>query len=352
MTGQPLHPFSLDLDLLDRMLNFEIADDPHYSGLEIQRFDDPDHGRGMLVFVNRRDDGRTDVYVEPGLAVDRANYAIGAGLGSWTETEFDTARLVVDPTGVRADVRFTDAAGRLIEVHLGDRTPGGRRMAAFLAPMGADITEPRSLPLVWMSQFDLLHRRGPDPIVRIDGRRAALGHLPAEPVLRRRLIKVTSDLCVVAVNPGHPDPVPLVADVAAVGDARGTRTVVAAAGDHEARLDLDPPLPDLGAPAVEPADGAWTVAIDGTPIVGGSWRVRRGDGETRVELDVTEGWAPRGLPPLMSIVTRVAPVFRTWPTTYRWAARIVDGDPPTMTSTWVRTDGVRGDSYRSMTGSG
>jgi hypothetical protein len=41
-----LCPFDLQVWDVDRMLNFEITDDPHYEGLELQVFDDPLHGRG------------------------------------------------------------------------------------------------------------------------------------------------------------------------------------------------------------------------------------------------------------------------------------------------------------------
>lgn len=348
-----MHPFSLDIDLLDRMLNFEITGDPDYSGLEIQAFDDIDHGRGFLVFLGRSDNGKTDVYFERGLRLDPATYAIGNGLGEWIETEFEIAILDVDAGGVSANVRFTDTNGRLIDVQAGDRTPRGRRTAAFLAPMGAAIAEPRSLPLIWMSEFDLLHRTGPPPIVRIDGREADLGRLPAEWLTRRRLIKITSDLCAVAVNPSQEHPVGIDAletGGETVGGDRGTEALVGFAGGHEARLRFDPPFPDLGEPSnVGSSTGAWSVTIDGTPIVGGAWRVRPGDGEVRVDLEVIDGWQPKGLPLLMSIVTRVAPVFRSWPTTYRWTATIVDGDKPTMTSQWTRTDDDRGESYRSLT---
>src|SRR5215211_1219310 len=47
--GQLLCPFDLQMWAVDRMLNFEITDDPHYQGLELQVFDDPAHGRGMIV---------------------------------------------------------------------------------------------------------------------------------------------------------------------------------------------------------------------------------------------------------------------------------------------------------------
>jgi len=351
--GAPLHPFALKIDLLDRMLNFEITGNPHYSGLEIQGFDDPVHGQGILVFLGRSDDGRTDVYFERGLRLDPASYAVGNGLGKWLETEFEIASLDVDASGVRANVCFADTEGRLIEVRAGDLTPRGRRTAAFLAPMGAAITEPRSLPLIWMSKFDLLRRTGPSPIVRIDEREVNLGRLPAEWLIRRRLIKITSDLCAVYINPSQEDPVPmdkLETGGETVGGECGIEALAGSAGGHQARLTFDPPFPDLSEPSsVGSSTGTWSATIDGTPIVGGAWQVGPRNGEVRVDLEVIDGWQPKGLPLLMSIVTRVAPVFRSWPTTYRWTATIAGGGRPTMTSQWSRTDGDRGESYRSFT---
>jgi hypothetical protein len=354
--SRPAHPFSLRLDVLDRMLNFELADDPHYTGLEIQGFDDPVHGRGTLVFLNRRDDATTDVYAEPGLRLDRDTYAIGGGLGRWIETRFDVARLDVGPKGVDAEVRFTDADGRAIEVRAGDRTPRGRATAAFLAPMGAAITRPRSLPLVWMPRFDLLRRSGPPPVIRIDGREARPGRLPLEPLTRRRLVKVASDLCAVSVNPSRDEATPLetvTAGVDTVAGGDGTAAVVGTAGGHEARLAFDPDFPDLGdLAAVRPGRGEWTISIDGTAVIAGTWQTTPVHGAVGVDLEVTRGWRPKGLPLLMAIVTRVAPVFRRWPTTYRWTATVTGGPSPTMTSRWVRTGSERGESYRALTGSG
>jgi hypothetical protein len=48
----------------------------------------------------------------------------------------------------------------------------------------------------------------------------------------------------------------------------------------------------------------------------------------------TRGWKPAGLPPLMAAVTRLAPVFRSWPTTYRWSGTVTLGDRPTLRSRW------------------
>jgi len=348
----PLHPFSLELDMLAGMLNFEIADDPHYSGLEIQSFDDPKHGTGMLVFLNRRGDGRVDVYLEPGLQhIDPANYAIGNGLGEWIETEFEKCSLDISDTGVNAETRFTDIDGRLIEVQASDRTPRGRRTAAFLAPMGAAIAKPTSLPLIWMSKFDLLRRSGPSPLVRIDGRPAKLGRLPAEWLTRRRLIKVTSDLCSIAVNPTPAQPATLEpgGQEVEVSDI-GTTAVVGEAADHLVRFEFDPPFPDLREHP-ESGHGRWSIAIDGKRTISGDWNLNQSNGQMVVALEVTEGWRPKGLPLLMTIVTRVAAVFRTWPNTYRWRAAIGMEEHPEVITAWERTENDGGESYRSLTGS-
>jgi hypothetical protein len=90
--------------------------------------------------------------------------------------------------------------------------------------------------------------------------------------------------------------------------------------------------------------------IDDTrAVVGGSWTVERRQDHADLVLDVTRGWTPRGLPPLMAAVTRVAPVFRTWPTTYRWSATITLGDPPMLRSCWQRKSSQRDQSYRRLT---
>jgi hypothetical protein len=53
----------------------------------------------------------------------------------------------------------------------------------------------------------------------------------------------------------------------------------------------------------------------------------------------------------MRTVTSLVPVFRRWPTTYRWSATVRLGEPPTMTSRWERTGGSD-DSYARATSRG
>ena len=337
-----IQPFSLRLDEMALMMNCELTDDPHYAGLEIQVFDDDRHGAGILVFVERRSDRRIDVYHEAGLRLDRSGYGIGGGLGRWEQAVIDPSVVEFTTTGVHVDVGLTDASGRRIEVRIDDRDGRQRRLAALLAPMGAAVEHPTSLPLVWMPRFDLVRDVGREPEVLIDGRRAATGRLPGAALHRRRLIKVAEDLCAVWVNPAQDGPLS--------PSGPGPGVVVASAGEHEARLELTPPL-DLESMAPRSSvEGSWTVGVDAAPaLTGGTWRATRQDGTVRLVMEVTRRWRPRRLPVLMRLVTTVIRTFRVWPTTYRWEAVIELGATPTMRSRWVRTGAGRADDYRRAT---
>lgn len=337
-------PLAVQVDLINAMLNFEIVDHPVYQGMEIQHFDDAVHGTGMLVMLVRTADGQVDVYRQPGLSVDPAGYGINAGLGDWLTASIEPAKLTPTPIGVHAAVRFHDSSGRLIEVYVDDRDGRTRRPAALLAPFGSAIENPASLLLVWMRQFDLVRTSGQQPVIRIDGQPVTIGRLPGVRLHRRHLIKYAADLWAVEVNPD---------DGGGGSDAHNASLVAQLPGDRtpRARLTMDPPIPPPAAvPAGPPVRGTWTVGIADVPAVtGGTWVASRTGDTVELTLDVTRRWWPRRLPLLMRIVTTLAPVFRRWPTTYRWTARTTVGAEPKVTAGWHRTGRQRDASYRRVT---
>ena len=350
-----LWPLGLTVEQGPVMLNCEL-DDPVYEALELQWFDDAQHGTGMLAFLQRREDRRVDYYVQTGLTVDRTGYELGGGTGRWVETDFARAWLEIGADGVVAQACFTDVDGRAIDVAVDDRDAGRRRPGELLAPVGAGIEEPRALLLVYLYGFDLVRRGGLEPVVRIGGRPASPGRLPGAWLHRRHLIKAAgaltvARLCPVPGDEAGPEQVSVAGTVHV--DATGNR-LTGASVEHDgasAQLVLEPGLPALaGLPDGSPATGVWRVHVDGRPITGGRWRATRHGDEVDLGLDVTRRWRPPpGLPPLIRIVTRVVPVFRRWPTTYRWRATVTLGEPPTMTSGWERVGGGRDDSYRRAT---
>ncbi len=350
--GRPVWPMTVAVDEIACMLNLELADDPTYDGVELQWFDDDRHGSGMLAFLSRRDGRQIDYYVEPGLQLDRAAYQIGGGTGSWNEIIFDEARLVVTVDGVDAAARFTDVDGNTVEVRVDDRDGRARRPAALLAPVGAAVEAPVSLMLVWMPRFDLVRDAGTDPLIRIAGRHATIGRLPGERLHRRHLIKYAAPVVVALVNAaedGRPS-TPGECQRFEHDHTGALTTVWCAHAGHEAKLVLDPGLPDPG----ELADGSvsighWHVEVDGARLTGGAWHASRRGGTVECSMEADERWQPGRLPWLMRVVTTVVPVFRRWPTTYRWQAEIPLAPDVPVTSRWERTTTEMATSYRRTT---
>ncbi|GGC03889.1 hypothetical protein [Cellulomonas carbonis] len=347
-------PFALRLDPLAAMLNAELSDHPVYDGVELQWFDDDVHGTGMLAFLSRREDRTVDYYAAPGLRLDPRGYGIGRGTRSWTVTTFDEATLRVEPDGVVARVRFTDVDGRTVEVDVDDRDGRPRRRARMLAPVSSGIESPRSLLVVWMHEFDLVHVTDRPPAFRIDGQDVATGRLPGRALHRRHLVKYAGPLCSVELCAGDADPARPDDDarVETTADGSGVRAVVVARPPHSARLLLDPPFPDPA--ALEPAaarSGRWALHVDDAPVTTGAWHLERSDDDVAIALDRLTPWRPVALPPLMRVVTRLVPVFRRWPTTYAWHGTATVASPGAVTGTWRRTGGHDGRAYRRATGS-
>ncbi len=346
-------PFSLQVEPIGAFLNCELADDPHYLALEVQRFDDEQHGRGLLVFLQRTEDRLVDYYVTPGLRLDRATYELGAGIGAWEERSFAPGVLEVDDRGVLCEVAFSDVAGRAIEVRVDDRRPEPRTTGRLLAPVGSGIDHPQTLLLVHLHGFDLVRRGATPPSVRIDGREASTGTLPGQELHGRELIKYAAPLTTISVNTAHDGPLPTVAPgpgVRLVDD--GVLELVAGEAEHRTRLAFRPSFPDVRTlPDQHERTGRWRVYPEGAPpLAGGDWVVRRDGDRADIEVEVTEGWRPGPLPPLQRAVTTVIPVFRRWPTTYRWRGVVTLGAAPALRGGWERT-GDGDASYSRATGS-
>lgn len=287
-----------------------------------------------------------DYYAQRGLRLDPAGYQIGAGTGAWVETDITDALLEICDDGVRAAALFTDVDGRRVEVRIDDRDGRRRQRGGLLAPVSAAIESPSSLFLVWLPAFDLVRTGGHPPVLRIGDAGLKVGKLPGDGLHRRRLIKYAAPVVSIEVLPGPRSDG--AADARPPGPARDG-AAEAVVGGVSVRLAFRPPLPDLSAlPDGARRDGSWSVSADAGRLTGGRWFAERDGDQVQAGLDVTGHWRPRRLPLLMRAVTTVVPVFRRWPTTYRW--RAVLGPGGETTGGWTRGGSAHGGGYRRATG--
>jgi hypothetical protein len=342
-------PVRVGLDPMERLLVADFKGDPEFVGIEPQVFDDAVNGKGMRVLRYRKD-GRVDVYWQPGVRVDRSAFVVGAGIGDFAEVPIGPARFEITERGVDLHVAFTDAQGREMDLRVLEDAPG-KRGFPLLAPVGADIRKPLQLFLVYMPGIDLVRRAGTLVVGSIGGRQLRPASLPI--LLRgRRVLFIRYAVRPVIGTLNPPMSRPVIVELPAPGsvevdgmmvvadrDGRIARISAAQGPDH-VEVGFLPGFPDLsGLPRDGSASGRWSIRIADVPITGGSYSASREGDRVTVELDVTERWKPHGLPPSMELFTRVVPMFRTWPSTYRWRGIVELGAAPVMSGMWERKGG-------------
>jgi hypothetical protein len=317
---EPLHPdlqpFHLTLQTIERLFLVDVHDDPTYRCLEVQTVADPTRGRGMLAILYRRD-GRVDVLHEPGVDLDHAVF--GPDLHAHQEARFEPGVFETPAIGVRLDVAFFDPEGRSIQLRAEDLDPRGRRPSGFLAPVSGDLRDPIALLIVWMQGFDFV-RRSARLEVSVDGVRRTPAGIPIPIDLRRvHLARFAGRTTVVFANRRAAGPARAPGDATARLDDSGALVeLVAELGAHRAAWRFVPPVRPL-VTLGRPTTGAWTIGVaDQQPLIEGRYTLTPGANRTRIELTVDHGWRPQALKPSLRALTRMMPVFRRWPTTYRW----------------------------------
>jgi hypothetical protein len=200
----------------------------------------------------------------------------------------------------------------------------------MLAPVGADISDPKMLLLVFMPRIDLVRLRG----TLVDGR---IGDRPLRPVLiplllrgaRVLFIRYAERPIIANLNPDGGHPVVLPSE--GTGPvAVGSSTYELAPGDcvqavrsvgpsGSAEIRFDPPYPNLEAlPDETDRMGSWRIAFDGVPVTGGTYGLSRVGETIDLRLNVTLPWVPQNLPDAMWVFTQIVRTFRLWPTSYEW----------------------------------
>ncbi len=351
-TGRFYSPFDLKLRPMLRLLLIDFAGDPVYRCIEVQSFDDPVQGKGLLAMLYRRD-GRVDVYRQPGLDIERDGYEIEKGLGEWVESPLKDARFEITPHGAELDLAFDDISGRRIEVRACE-TWSRRRPTSLLAPVSAGVSHPRKLMIVYIFKFDFVRRPGADVSVRIGGAVRRPVRMPlllpgtpayftrysAEPFVAEWNSNRSSALA--ALSPRGAGELRDGDAVYILSENSGhfeIERMLGSNGRHTIVINFTPPMPDiicLAAGLVR--QGKFFITIDDKhDLAAGGYDIRAATGETEIALDFTRGWRPAEGDLLLKTIYTVVPLFKRWPETYRWSAKLRHGSAGvTIESAWER----------------
>ncbi len=344
-----LVPITLALSPVRRLLIIDIKGDPNYRTLEPQVLDGA--GGDVLVLLAYRHDGRVELYVPSGHDVDASGYeGLGEGLVGIQHSAFEVARFELAEDGLRLDLALAAPNGRRFGLRLHEHLHGPRDQFPVLAPVGGAFEAPAFFPFIWLPGMSFVPVRGTDVKVRVDGWARDVRRLPL-PIGGRRCLmaRYDPDALVCQLNPDNVRIPTRVAarttgeslapgvDVVEIGGGSGVAAVRVGRGDHTSAVLLDPPLPDLRSVAdAFHRQGTISIQADHAIELRGRYEFSRFGDRVDLAIEGFEPWRTRLRRPLLAALFHL-PIFRRWPTTYRWHASLdLAATPEELISRWTR----------------
>ena len=353
------NPFHIDIDPMQRLLliNFDEDPDTTYIGFEPQVFDDSANGTGHLV-IGWRQDGRVDVFHQPGLRVDPDKYDIaGKGLAHMVERELAGAHFEINDFGVQAHYEFKDILNREVVININEKNPKPRKPFGLLAPMGDAAEAPSAMPLVLLHDFYFVRKKHTTIEISIDGKQHDADQLPMPMDYTNMYFTRYSPRPLIAMlNPafdGELEPINVEFGAREIkttdttltlnwsDDEPGLERMTGHNDVHPLELRFEPAFPNLQTLAdAAPHEGKFE--IEGDPsagLIAGDYFVEQKDGTATITMIPAHGWQPRPTKFSLRFLYTVAGVFKKWPRTYQWTAHIHhkhDTGTYIMRSAWCR----------------
>jgi hypothetical protein len=348
-------PFTIHIEPMARLLLMNIEKDPDsiYIGFEPQVFHDPARGSSMLV-IGWRVDGYVDVYHQPGLNPKATSYDIaGKGLNKLIMHEMAGAFFELEEKGVQVNISFEDYLGRNITLMISEKSKKKRKPFDVLAPVGHAAESPSSMPFIMLHDFYFIRKKNTDMMISIEGRVHQADPLPLR-IDRQKMYftRYCTDPVIAFLNPTHYGPLlPLNQqidydhyqtrhEIVGQDEKAAVAQMVIAHNGHNINLKFDPPVPDVNS-MQEGENMKGKFVLEGRRSSGklkGEYRFIRENGVVYAQLIPSGGWEPRPDKFSLRIMYTMVSIFKKWPMTYQWEARITlnEGDHPHMQSSWKR----------------
>jgi hypothetical protein len=358
MTGgfQMYSPFTLNISPMERLflINFQKDPDEIYIGFEPQWFDDATYGTGLRIIAWRKD-GYIDVYQQPGLTIEDKLDVAAKGLADTTVSALHNSRFNVTKSGIDVAFAFEDKAGRKVEVEIVEKSHKPTRPFSLLAPVGSSSANPSYLPIYLMFKFDFVRRTNTDVTISINGRNHKADTFPF-PLNGSRVyfMRYSDDTFLVDWCPEQSQALELLrGEGNKLNGPNGTvyeliedqncpafARISTSRKSHSFTAEFSPPFPEITRIADNTSlSGEFVLGSDESAgVVRGSYEVSRRGEEVEVTLNPSGGWEPRPKTHFLKFLFNFIKIFRQWPKTYLWTARIKlnEGDPPIMESSWTR----------------
>lgn len=352
-----INPFSINIAPIECLLlvNFENDPDSLYIGFEPQKFNDNIHGKGYLVIAWRKD-GKVDVYHEKNLSLDSSTYDIaGNGLANMLERDFISPKLEINETGVNAYFKFTDIHNREVIISISESNTKERKPFGLLAPMGDAVENPSSMPLVMLQDFYFVRRKGSEILLKIDGKEHKTDNLPL-PIDRSKMtfIRYSPKPLIATLNHAYSGKMTMLKieenqnvlnydnyEIDLIWDNGKSyiKSITKHNEVHPVKISFDKAFPNLAC-FDNNTEHSGEFKIESHPSIGkvkGVYHIETYNNEIIIKLVPSKGWIPQKSKFSLGLLYRIAKVFKKWPSTYEWTAKVQENQSKfKMESKWKR----------------
>lgn len=156
-------PFNLNIEPMAKLILFDVEDDPLYSTIELQEFDD-DISKGLIIILYRKDN-EVDVYYTDGIKHD---FYKGSNNGVSQQISVEVYTFEKTSDQLNFKLRFTDKDNNKIYIEATEKN-SNKKHFDILAPAGDMIDNFDSFPLFFMQKTAFLEKAHSSIVIEISG---------------------------------------------------------------------------------------------------------------------------------------------------------------------------------------
>ena len=337
-SGLFLSPFGFKIDLMRQLIliPFEKDPDQYYNQFEVQRSVLSD-GTVKIAVIAYKTNGAADVYHQEGYPLASQSSILNDP--AFIETRFDTTFLAFTSSDLDLSVSFTDVHGRTIRIKVSERDRKTKEPITLLAPVGTISRKPLSLPVYYMYQMSFARKNHTDieisigkmthkpdvfflPIDKssnyftrysldtfnVDINPFSNGLLRINETGGKNNLKMDGVHYELSRNNGHPE----------------IRKISVQRDRHICSVEFSPSFPDILTLKNNIfLSGDFCITSDSSAgIIKGIYRVGSDQNAVNIKLHPALGWIPRERRLILRLMFMLVKLFRDWPKSYVWDARI------------------------------
>jgi hypothetical protein len=347
-------PFNLSIDNMEHLIlvNFEKDPDEFYTIFELQQARDTKNQKSHLVIAYRID-GSVDVYFQAVFPFgSQASILNGV---NFYERPMENARFEINADRLEVFFAFEDKIGRQIKVKVSESNRRKKKPFFLLAPVGVVSGQPASFPVYSLYEMSFTKRKFTDIEIEID----KVKHKPDTFPLpidcsKNYFTRYSADTFNVDWNknvqgllfpvvPGDNNKIEAGGTTYELANNQGhyeIRCMSIRNKKHQLNVCFSPPVPDILCLKTEVnMDGNFTIKTDkSTGTIRGGYFLKRIGDEVNIQLQPNGGWQPNEKRWILKFLFFVIKVFREWPKSYVWNAKITLDriNNPVIQSGWKR----------------